>query len=157
MKVSRGEVVLVDYPFSDGTGSKVRPALVVQADSLNLRIDDTILAAISRSTHRASSTQLFIDLGTPEGASSGLRQNSMVQCENLLTYDQSLSDSKTGPAFGHNDATGRSLSQSSAGRVNYPRDRNFCIISGKNDGRIADVLVKPGTPVEAGELVVRIE
>ncbi|MDX1947139.1 MAG: type II toxin-antitoxin system PemK/MazF family toxin [Pirellulaceae bacterium] len=87
MKVSRGDIVLVDYPFSDGTGSKVRPALVVQTDSLNHRIDDTILAAISRSTHRASATQLFIDLTTPDGLATGLRQSSMIQCENLLTYD----------------------------------------------------------------------
>jgi mRNA-degrading endonuclease toxin of MazEF toxin-antitoxin module len=68
----------------------VRPALVVQSDALNHRIDDTVLAAISRSTHRASPTQLLIDLSTPDGAASGLRQNSMVQCENLLTYDQRL-------------------------------------------------------------------
>lgn len=90
MRVRRGDIVLVDYPFSDGKGSKVRPALVVQTDQLNHRIDDTILAAISRSTHRASATQLLIDLATDDGQATGLRQNSMVQCENLLTYDQSL-------------------------------------------------------------------
>ena len=90
MSVSRGDVVLVDYPFSDRTGSKVRPALVVQTDTLNHRMTDTILVAISRSTHRASATQLFIDLKTPEGAQSGLRQDSMVQCENILTFDQRL-------------------------------------------------------------------
>lgn len=90
MKVSRGEIVLVDYPFSDRTGSKVRPALVVQANSLNQRIDDTILAAISRSMHRASPTQLLIDVSTPEGQATGLRQSSMIQCENLLTFDQGL-------------------------------------------------------------------
>src|SRR5262249_24158079 len=71
MKVARGEIVLVDYPFSDRTGSKVRPALVVQTDALNTRIDDTILAAISRSTHRVSATQLLIDLTTAEGAATG--------------------------------------------------------------------------------------
>jgi mRNA interferase MazF len=96
MKVSRDDIVLVDYPFSDRTGSKVRPALVVQADNLNHRIDDTILASISRSTHRGSATQLFIDLVTPDGAQSGLRQNSMIQCENLLTYDQGLILAKIG-------------------------------------------------------------
>jgi mRNA interferase MazF len=57
MTVSRGDIVLVDYPFSDRTGSKVRPALMVQSDVLNRRIDDTILVSISRSTHRASATQ----------------------------------------------------------------------------------------------------
>lgn len=90
MKVSRGDIVLVDYPFSDRTGSKVRPALIVQTDRLNHRIDDTIVAAISRSTHRASATQVFVDISTADGAATGLRQNSMIQCENLLTYDQAL-------------------------------------------------------------------
>ena len=88
MTVARGEVVLVDYPYSDGTGSKVRPALVVQNDNLNLRITDTIVAAISRSQHRASATQILVDIGTPDGVQSGLRQDSMIQCENLLTIDQ---------------------------------------------------------------------
>jgi mRNA interferase MazF len=96
MSVSRGDIVPVDYPFSDRTGSKVRPALVVQADTLNRRITDTILAAISRSTHRASAEQLMIDISTPEGCRTGLRQNSMIQCENLLTYDQRLIVTKIG-------------------------------------------------------------
>jgi len=100
MSFSRGDVVLVDYPFSDRTGSKVRPALVVQSDALNRRITDTILAAISRSTHRVSATQLVIDLATPEGAQSGLRQNSVVQCENLLTFDHRLILGKIGSLSG---------------------------------------------------------
>jgi hypothetical protein len=40
MKVSRGDVVRVDWPFSDRTGSKTRRPLVVQADILNGRIDN---------------------------------------------------------------------------------------------------------------------
>lgn len=96
MSVSRGDVVLVDYPFSDRTGSKVRPALVVQANWLNRRITDTILAAISRSAHRASATQLLIDISTPDSSQTGLRQNSMIQCENLLTFDQRLIIAKIG-------------------------------------------------------------
>ena len=96
MSFSRGDIVLVDYPFSDRTGSRVRPAVVVQADGLNRRITDTILAAVSRSTHRASPTQLFIKIVTPEGGRTGLRQNSMIQCENLLTYDPRLVITKIG-------------------------------------------------------------
>ena len=96
MMVSRGDVVLVDYPFSDRTGSKVRPAVVVQSDALNHRITDTILAAVSRSTHRASTEQFFVDISAPEASGTGLRQNSMIQCENLLTYDQRLIIAKIG-------------------------------------------------------------
>lgn len=44
MKVERGGVVLVNYPFASGTGSKVRPALVVQCDRNNSRLDNTVIA-----------------------------------------------------------------------------------------------------------------
>ncbi len=92
MKVRRGEVVLVDVPYRDHTGSKVRPALVVQSDAWNQRLDDTILALITSSRHRrvGAATQFVIDITTPEGQHTGLRLNSVIQCENLLTYDQAL-------------------------------------------------------------------
>ena len=92
MKVRRGEVVLVDFPYSDHTGSKAQPALVVQADAWNQRLDDTILALITSSRHRriGAATQLVIDITTAEGQQTGLRFNSVIQGENLLTYDQAL-------------------------------------------------------------------
>ena len=37
----RGEVVEIDWHFSDLTGSKMRPAVVVQADYLSGVLDDT--------------------------------------------------------------------------------------------------------------------
>lgn len=52
MSLHRGEVVRVDWPYSDRTGSKVRPAVVVQDDTYNKLITDTILVLISR-TQRA--------------------------------------------------------------------------------------------------------
>ncbi len=33
--MKRGDVVIIDFPYSDRTGSKVRPSLVVQSDMLN--------------------------------------------------------------------------------------------------------------------------
>jgi mRNA interferase MazF len=92
MKCRRGDIVLVDFPFSDVTGSKVRPALVVQADVLNQQLDDTILALITSSQRRVvgSPSQVLVDISSPEGKQTGLRLNSVVQCENLVTRDQSL-------------------------------------------------------------------
>lgn len=92
MKIQRGDIVLVDFPYSDQTGRKVRPALVVQADVLNQRLEDTILALITSSQRRriGVATQFDIDITTMEGQQTGLRLNSVVQCENLITYDQAL-------------------------------------------------------------------
>ncbi len=92
MKIHRGNVVLVDFPYSDQTGRKVRTALVVQSDVWNQKLDDTILALITGSRHRrvGAKTQYYIDIDTKVGQQTGLRLNSVVQCENLITYDQSL-------------------------------------------------------------------
>jgi mRNA interferase MazF len=92
MNVQRGDVVMVDWRYSDRTGSKRRPALVVQSDAYNQTIDDTILALITSSARRrvGAATQLDIDIATPDGQLTGLSINSVVQCENLVTIDRQL-------------------------------------------------------------------
>src|SRR4051812_8311673 len=83
---SRGDVVLVDYPFSSGSGAKRRPALVVQNDTDNARLLSTIVAMITSNTSRVhQATQLLIDVSTPDGQLSGLHFNSAVVCTNLFT------------------------------------------------------------------------
>ena len=86
----RGDVVLLDFPFSGGIGSKVRPALVVQNDRDNARLQSTIVAMITSRTQRApiEPTQLLIDITTPHGRASGLLMNSAVNCVNLFTVHQ---------------------------------------------------------------------
>jgi mRNA-degrading endonuclease toxin of MazEF toxin-antitoxin module len=68
MSINRGDIVLVPLPFTSGTGGKVRPALVVQSDHNNQRLNDTIVAMITKTTHRTGweATPLLIDLATPE-------------------------------------------------------------------------------------------
>ncbi len=98
MKVRRGDVILVDYLFSDRTGSKIRPCLVVQNDRNNQRLDDTIIALISSNTGRAigEPTQLVIEVATPAGRQSGLLFDSAVRCENLVTVDCQFAIRKIG-------------------------------------------------------------
>jgi mRNA interferase MazF len=92
MNYSRGDIILADLPFSDRTGAKVRPALVVQNDRNNARLDDVIVAMITRTTTRAESepTQLLVDVTTPLGQATGLLHTSAVKCEHLITLHQSF-------------------------------------------------------------------
>jgi mRNA-degrading endonuclease toxin of MazEF toxin-antitoxin module len=92
MTLNRGDIILADLPFSDRTGSKVRPGLVVQADVNNHRLDDVIIALITSTTQRAGieSTQFLIEITTPEGRQSGLLHTSAVKCEHLITLHQRL-------------------------------------------------------------------
>jgi mRNA interferase MazF len=92
MTYKRGDVVLVRFPFSDGSLGKKRPALVVQCDRNNQRLANTIIAMISTNISLADQepTQLLVDPGTPAGRRSGLVSPSVVKCENLFTIEQSL-------------------------------------------------------------------
>ena len=81
--MSRGDVVIVDFPFQDIPGSKVRPALVVQNDAENQRLGNTIVAMITGNLR---------DAGAPtnlrKAQVSGLHGPSLVKCVNLATLRQ---------------------------------------------------------------------
>ena len=97
MKVKRGEIVLLSMPFAQGGGSKIRPAVVVQNDRNNARLNNTIVAAITRNVSRANlPTQLLIDPAIPAEQGSGLVATSSVTCENLFTVGQNLIHRKIG-------------------------------------------------------------
>jgi mRNA interferase MazF len=85
----RGDVVMVDFPFTDTGQSKVRPAVVVQNDRDNRRIRKTVIAMVTGNLRRQGDpSHLFVDPGDPDGASSGLSFPSLVSCNNLFTIEQ---------------------------------------------------------------------
>ncbi len=89
MNVQRSDVVLVDFPYPSGVGSKVRPALVIQNNKDNHRLLNTIIAQITATTHRAlEATQVLIETNTPEGQQSGLFFESVVNCVNVVPLDK---------------------------------------------------------------------
>src|SRR5262245_56827978 len=92
--MTRGEVVLVDWPYGDRTGSKRRPAVVVQADLLNGLIDDTVLVQLTSKAHGIPNTEVKIDPAVE--SSSGLPIVCYSFCPNVLTAHQRLVDQSLG-------------------------------------------------------------
>jgi mRNA-degrading endonuclease toxin of MazEF toxin-antitoxin module len=90
MTFHRGAVVLLDFPFSDGQGKKVRPALIVQGDRDNARMEATIVALITKNLSRVASepSQLKIVRESPAGRDSGLLADSAVVGHHLFTVPQ---------------------------------------------------------------------
>jgi mRNA interferase MazF len=87
--MKRGDVVRLDFPFTDIPGAKKWPALVVQNDRDNQKIRKTVVAMITGNLRRLGDPSHFlIDPSRPEGASSGLNGPSLVSCNNLYTVDQ---------------------------------------------------------------------
>ncbi|MER3435773.1 MAG: growth inhibitor [Leptolyngbya sp. ERB_1_1] len=78
---SPGEVLLLSFPFSDGTGVKRRPALVL----LDTGDDDVLVARI---TGQLNQTQFDVEL--QEWQQAGLRLPSIVRLHKLATLEKQL-------------------------------------------------------------------
>jgi mRNA interferase MazF len=82
----KGEVLLIDFPFSESGGSKVRPALSVQGNAV--RSSMTIVAQVTSNLVRLEPpTRFFVDIAVEKG--SGLLTNSIIMCDNLYTIRNS--------------------------------------------------------------------
>ena len=79
-RLSKGDVVVIPFPFSDLSAAKRRPALVLAT----LRGDDVILCQI---TSRALTDANAIPLHDADFASGRLRQESSIRPDRLFTAD----------------------------------------------------------------------
>ena len=86
--MNRGDVVEVNWPFSDLSGSKRRPAVVVQADFLNGLIDDTIFVKVTSRRFGIPGTEVELDPAVETAA--GLNKLCYASCKEILTRDQGL-------------------------------------------------------------------
>ncbi len=84
--MNRGEVVEVDWLYTDMSGSKRRPAVVVQADFLNALIDDSILVQITSTRHGIPGTEVLLDPAVE--TASGLTVVCVASCMNITTFEQ---------------------------------------------------------------------
>jgi len=87
--VRRGTVVLTPFPFTDFSGSKVRPAVVVSRS--DRPGDDVILAFVSSVVPpRPLPTDLVVDPSHPHFRETGLKVPSIVKCDKLGTVQRRI-------------------------------------------------------------------
>ena len=85
----RGTVVLTPFPFTDLSGQKVRPALVVsRSDRPGM---DVLLAFItSKPSPIPAKSDLLVDSSHPDFAQTGLKVSSVVKLDKLVTVEHSI-------------------------------------------------------------------
>lgn len=85
-KYKKGTVVLVLFPNSDLITAKRRPALVVQADTLNTGLEQVIVAMITSNLSREGlPIRIRINKDSEEGGKAGLLTDSIIMTDNLAT------------------------------------------------------------------------
>lgn len=71
---SQGDILLVDFSFSEGTGSKKRPALIISSDNYHKKRQEVIIMAITSNIDRV----LFGDTKINKWKEAGLLFPSVV-------------------------------------------------------------------------------
>lgn len=92
--MNRGDVVKTNWPYSDLSGAKVRPAVVVRSDFLTGLIDVTVLVKITGSAYGVPGTEVRLDPAIETAA--GLSKVCYACCYEFLTRDEAI----VGPVVG---------------------------------------------------------
>jgi len=88
MVVSRGDIVLVNFPFTDLSQTKLRPAVVLWASSTES--DVTLCAITSQNVTKLMSGEFLLAQSDPEFSDTGLRVPSKVKVNRIVTLSQQL-------------------------------------------------------------------
>lgn len=77
----KGDLVLIPFPFTDLTGNKLRPALILAETLL-----DVTVAFITTQLHWQEQTDIVL---TPQ-TNKGIKKHSLVRLSKIATIDNSL-------------------------------------------------------------------
>ena len=96
LPMKRGDVVLIKFPFTDLSSTKVRPALVISNEHYNTNQDDVVLLLITSNTSRISSDDYILGPSDSEFKDTGLKQTSAFRVGKIQTLNKKLINSKLG-------------------------------------------------------------
>ncbi|MCW3114571.1 MAG: hypothetical protein JWR18_2967 [Segetibacter sp.] len=85
--MQKGDIVLIPFPFTDLTGTKLRPAVVLVSTALDLTV-----CFITTQVGWQQATDLIITPSTD----NGIKKTSLIRVSKIATIDKSLSLGKIG-------------------------------------------------------------
>lgn len=94
----KGDIVLIKYPFTDLSSTKVRPAIVVSSDEFTNYGEDAIFVCISSQTSNVLPSDLFFVPSDSEFRNSGLKKASLIKIGKVFCLSKSLASRLLGKA-----------------------------------------------------------
>ena len=95
--LNRGDIVLVPFPFTDLTATKVRTAVVISSNSFNRGSEDAIFMFITKKKHE-SPYDFRVNKRDPGFRDTGLRYASTFRASKLMCLDQKIAKRRLGQA-----------------------------------------------------------
>jgi len=91
--IQQRDLLLVPFPFSDQSGRKVRPVVVITNNHFNEYSEDVLVVGV---TSNVSKEKNNISLGNGDLEEGKLITNCVIKVENILRLDKSLIVKKIG-------------------------------------------------------------
>ena len=91
--IEQGNILLMPFPFSDQSGRKVRPVIVLSNDEFNEHSQDIIAIGI---TSNISKDKYTLGLDNKDLKEGKLKTKCAIKVENILRLDKSLIIKKIG-------------------------------------------------------------
>ena len=89
----QGDLLLVPFPFSDQSGRKVRPIIVISNNEFNEHSEDILVIGVTSNISKDKYTLPFINQDLDEGK---LITPCCIKAENILKIDKELVIKKIG-------------------------------------------------------------
>ncbi len=96
--MKRGDVVLIKFPYTDLSSTKVRPALVVSSDSYTQLSADAIFVAISSNLTKPQPFDVEINPTNHEFSATGLKAPALIKADKIARLSKSLASRHLGQA-----------------------------------------------------------
>ena len=91
-KFHRGDVVIVQFPFKDGIGSKIRPAVIIREEYT----DEYLICQITKNNRSDKLRGFWILQDSDDGRKMGIREDSFVNADNTICLKAFMFNGKIG-------------------------------------------------------------
>ncbi len=94
MSLRKGDIVLVPFPFSDLSQTKLRPAVILWVDPHGQ--DITLCFISSQNLERITPDELILETSEPEFTQTGLKVTSKIRVTRIVTLERRLLQRRLG-------------------------------------------------------------
>ncbi|MCJ2542487.1 type II toxin-antitoxin system PemK/MazF family toxin [Thermostichus vulcanus] len=94
MPLAKGDIVLVPFPFTDLSQTKLRPAVILWVEPQGQ--DITLCFISSQNLERITPDELLLEIGDPEFTQTGLKVTSKIKVTKIITLERQLLQRRLG-------------------------------------------------------------